>query len=717
VDHRTLGSTRSEGAFFRTLLGAAIILCVCFDASRLRAAEALGDVDTESGFAAALTVDETDSESQTQGLYEATVVESHAAATDRSTAFAETIDLSQKSSQVSSVTDVLAGSTGVQVRRLGGLGSLATASIRGSTSSQVLVFLDGVPLNTGGFSAVNLGDLSLDSLASMEIYRGVTPLELGLGGMGGAVVLRTRLLDEPLTEMAASVGSWSTTRLLALRGDRVGPLFGLVVLGTSHTEGDFEYLNRNGTAYNEDDDRLQPRSNNDNRDIGALVKVGAQLGEFRLTVLNDLLAKRQGIAGLDSVPTQNTSLRTFRELLGLSLEQPEDGRRFRLSFGASYLLLSEDFDDTDGEIGVGNQRTISRSDTVGGHGIAGLRWTSTQKTELLLSAYYDRYREKELIQDSHPEPSSRSRVLAGLQHESKLMGRLDVVPTVRAQWHRIYWPGAPQSGALTRSETRKGDRFYVSPSLGLRAEAMPWLWLRANVGRYLRPPDLPELYGNSGSVVGNAELRPEVGLNADAGFTVETDTVPGIDSVRLEAAWFGAWVEDLITYTQNSQHTLRLENVDDARIQGAEAAIRLAVWHTLVLSGNYTYTHGINRSAKPYHNGKVLPGRPQHEALLRLEAARDFINFGSGAWVELDYAGKSFLDQANLKEDTLGRALLNLGLRFKLLRQGLTFTVEARNLLDTIVLTDDQNRARPLRDYEAYPLPGRTFYATAHWKI
>ncbi|MCK7491335.1 MAG: hypothetical protein MZW92_06175, partial [Comamonadaceae bacterium] len=52
---------------------------------------------------------------------------------------------------------------GVQVRRLGGLGSFGLASIRGSSAAQVPIYLDGLLLNAGGLSAVDLGELSLDT--------------------------------------------------------------------------------------------------------------------------------------------------------------------------------------------------------------------------------------------------------------------------------------------------------------------------------------------------------------------------------------------------------------------------------------------------------------------------------------------------------------------------------------------------------------------------
>jgi outer membrane cobalamin receptor len=57
------------------------------------------------------------------------------------------IDTSEKSEELQTVTEALAETVGVQVRRFGGLGAFSTISIRGSTSNQVRFYLDGVPLS------------------------------------------------------------------------------------------------------------------------------------------------------------------------------------------------------------------------------------------------------------------------------------------------------------------------------------------------------------------------------------------------------------------------------------------------------------------------------------------------------------------------------------------------------------------------------------------
>src|SRR5947209_8138123 len=65
------------------------------------------------------------------------------------TPFVTVIDVGGSAQEVRTLAETLAESAGVQVRSLGGLGAYSAVSIRGSSSAQVAVFLDGVPLNRG----------------------------------------------------------------------------------------------------------------------------------------------------------------------------------------------------------------------------------------------------------------------------------------------------------------------------------------------------------------------------------------------------------------------------------------------------------------------------------------------------------------------------------------------------------------------------------------
>ncbi|HEX9427663.1 MAG TPA: TonB-dependent receptor plug domain-containing protein, partial [Candidatus Polarisedimenticolia bacterium] len=83
------------------------------------------------------------------------------------TAFATVIHAEDFADRLTSVEELMREAVGVSVQSLGG--AYATVSVRGSTAEQVVVYLDGVPLNRALGGAVNLADLSLSQVESIEI--------------------------------------------------------------------------------------------------------------------------------------------------------------------------------------------------------------------------------------------------------------------------------------------------------------------------------------------------------------------------------------------------------------------------------------------------------------------------------------------------------------------------------------------------------------------
>ena len=649
-------------------------------------------------------------------VYETTVNGHSIQPTDETTAFAQTIRVGEKNKTVESVSQVLSTSVGVQVRNLGGLGSYGSASIRGSTAAQVPVYLDGVLLNSGGFSSVNLGDLSLDILESIEVYRGNTPISLGARSIGGAISLNSAELDDPATQVAMSYGSWGTARAMALRGDKIAGTNVLTIFSAQGSQGNFEYLNTNGTPLNENDDRIQERQNNQHVSYTGLLKLDRRFGSWRWGLMDDLIVKRQGVAGIDSVPTRHSELRTFRNA-GSLMASRRFGKIANLELGGSHLFLSEDFNDAQNEIGVGHQRTVSRSDTVAAHGTLGLKPSARQQIHLRIDGNLERFSGRNLLEDETADPKTRIVTGLGLEYGVFLFEALDLVPALRLEWHHSRFPGGDAPSSVKTMESRTSDDLFFSPSMGVRWEATAGLTLRANCGRYVRPPDLLELFGDLGSVVGNPRLDPEVGVNGDIGLTYLLENQGVLSLLRFDAAWFGSWVRDLIAYVQNSQNTIKPENLDRARILGAETGLRVLLGDLFGVQANYTYLNGINLSNKPYHHGRRLPGRPEHEFYGKMEVSRTRESWGGALWVDVDYAGQNYLDQANLKEDAMARLLFGAGLRLEAPRRGLTLTIDVKNLFDKITIPGRDGRLRPLRDYEAFPLPGRTVFATVHWNI
>jgi outer membrane receptor protein involved in Fe transport len=286
-----------------------------------------------------------------------------------------------------------------------------------------------------------------------------------------------------------------------------------------------------------------------------------------------------------------------------------------------------------------------------------------------------------------------------------------VQPTIRWEHlHDDFSGTVANTGQATRT-TRGGDHDLVSPRLGLRFDATDGLALKTNVGRSERAPNFTELFGNTGSILGNPDLKPERGLNADFGFVATRERLGPARKLRLEAVGFVSVVDDLIVLVQNSQRTSIFRNVDRAETVGAEIAANATVGEHLGFALSYTYEDARDESGIPARDGNVLPGRPRHDLYHRVEYRRD----EGRLFYELNFIAENFLDQANFLVvparaiSTIGVDvdLAALGRRFgsdALARVPLVATFEVRNF------TDNQ-----VEDVAGYPLPGRAFFASVRW--
>jgi iron complex outermembrane receptor protein len=139
--------------------------------------------------------------------------------------------------------------------------------------------------------------------------------------------------------------------------------------------------------------------------------------------------------------------------------------------------------------------------------------------------------------------------------------------------------------------------------------------LLGNVGRYARVPTLGELYGVSPLVLGDAGLRPETGIAADAGVRL---SLPASDprGLRgyLEAFGFQRNSRDLIAYRRTSFRQVRPYNVGRAQVRGLEiaagatwlGALRSETAVTLLDPRDTTPSRAYANDVLPYRSRLVL---------------------------------------------------------------------------------------------------------------
>lgn len=119
------------------------------------------------------------------------------------------VELLTNVNRLVSLNDLVNRSAGVKVRREGGVGSDFDLSINGLSGNSIRYFIDGVPLDTKG-SDVNLGNIPLNTVERVELYKGVVPAYLSADALGGAVNIVTKRSMQNYLDVSYGAGSFHT---------------------------------------------------------------------------------------------------------------------------------------------------------------------------------------------------------------------------------------------------------------------------------------------------------------------------------------------------------------------------------------------------------------------------------------------------------------------------------------------------------------------------
>ena len=136
--------------------------------------------------------------------------------------------------QLSDLVSALAREAGVQFAQTGGPGGQASLFVRGANSSQVLVLVDGVPLNAAVGGAATLGGIAVDAIDRIEIARGNLSSLYGSTAIGGVVQIFTRGAGAPGANLSVEGGQG---RNYAASASAAGDLGSVRLGGAAATRG------------------------------------------------------------------------------------------------------------------------------------------------------------------------------------------------------------------------------------------------------------------------------------------------------------------------------------------------------------------------------------------------------------------------------------------------------------------------------------------------
>ncbi len=602
--------------------------------------------------------------------------------------------------------DVLDQQAGVRVTKLGGPASFSTLSIRGSTSDQVLVVLDGVPLNSAAGGPVDLSRIPLGNIERVEIYRGVSPLAFGSSAIGGTLSITTRTARERQLTLTVGGGSFGAREARLFYSEPQDTWDLALGLDYSGWEGTFPYINDNGTRFDSTDDRRVTRQNNRFDQINLLGKIRLHLDEqWTLSLMEWFFWRDQGVPGLGQFETEESQYGVMDSLSVLSVKGEFLAGLAEWSFQAGFRYTQSTFSDPLDEIGLTGDDAEDRSFSPLLSTALKLEPFSWWDVSAQAAYRYERFEPS--VESTSAAQSDRHTISAGLE-TGFLIDAADllVLPSGRVEWADSH---------LAHKEVTSGNQPLV-----IESEQTEWSWrvalvntsipdtkLTVSGGRAVRLPSLFELFGNSGRVIGNPELKSESAYNVDGGIIYDSNMLPDPYRLRLEVYGFYSDVTNLIQFVQTSQNIAKAENVDRARMWGVEAGLRSDLFGHLRLNGNFTLLDAINTGKIEARKDRHLPFRPASKWYVRAEgyvkeipALEELSVFLDSEWI----AG-NFLDNANLVSVS-DRFYLNTGMSIELKRSLAKLSFTANNL------TDERTS-----DLAGYPLAGRSFHLLFTMKV
>ena len=596
--------------------------------------------------------------------------------------------------------DLLSALPGVQAYKQGGLGSFQTVSIRGIAARNILICVDGVPLNDASGGAVNLGSIDLNQMEKVEVYKGNVPAKFGVSGLGGAVNFVTKNAIKKGGRVLAAYGNHNTWEgSFQVAAPVTDSVMFASTFATRHSDNDYEYTNRNGTQYNDKDDFTATRENAQYTDASGNVQFRMLHENGYFSTLSVTASQYEsGNPGKEDQQTKVAKFLGQSALIRYGLESvgyfdnalflnAGISARFDKNLSSAYYPLDH--------IGYSSTRYLEYGAVV--YKLVpeiSAEWKPVQSLEssLRLAGEWER---AEARGDSKDWALDRFTFLTSgnLYYQVFKYGGLGTEGSVQLLKDRLDKGDFVQPTGTRHLEEAEDRDATVSGRIYSRLGAAESpLTGEVSIGRFYQQPALMELYGSYPGIISNPTLKREKATKFEAAGLFK---FPG-DHTNFRAAYFESHIEDGICWVV-SVEMLRAENIARSRVRGVELELNSSPvkFMDVVLRGTFQKTE--DRSRSNAYNGNVLPGEPERsyfaEATLHLPLHFDF------SWAS-EWRSVIYSDRANRMEQpavATHRATLAYN---PIEKTRLTFTVDN--------ITDEKYR----NFYTPFPMPGREYKFT-----
>ena len=606
--------------------------------------------------------------------------------------FVETITQEQIKTTHSDLGQIIEQFSGIKIRQSGGTGSYALASIRGKSADQIMIYVDGVLLNSAAGGGVDLSLIPVNQISSIEIYKDSIPVEFAEASNGGVINIKTRRqFQYNQIQAAQMVGSFQTvkTDLQGQFGNR--DLQYNITFGQMTSENDFPFINENGTPNNPEDDKKQNRQNNQLSQYNVLLRAKKQVKQHQQIIVQaELFNKTIGLPAINNnslsttnIARQNVFLKT--KYINNRLFQKNIQFNFQLNHSKKNMI----YDNRDSSLGLSpdymqyNTKNINAS-----------LYFKLKRQNYQLTSNSSLRRETLAINDLLKNAANREnkRLTFSTAIQSDIFSfnrRLIFSPGARFQLTQDTITGLAITNQGVAS-TDESSYQLTSPQFGMRYMANDDLNIKFNISQYYRLPSYIELFGSRGYIGANESLKPEQGTNTDLGFEYQKyPRSSTLTSINWEAALFYSEVNNEIIYTFNSRGEGRPNNAERSTITGLENNIAIELFYNFMISNQFSILSPIHYTAT--NRRYFLPGRP----LLSVSTKLSYSSHSMELYIEHMKDSQMYFDTVN-RLPANDKEIINIGSTFK--KQNYEISASVTNLND-----------KRYKDYYFQVSPGRSF--------
>ena len=453
---------------------------------------------------------------------------------------------------------VLTNLTSVDISNYGGPNATKSIRMRGSTAAQVLVLMDGRPINNPRDGEVDLSSIPLDNISRVEVMHGPGSSLYGSSAMGGVINIITKNppKEGQKTELYSSFGTARTYVERMLYGAKVSKLGFLVSGGYQSSEGFRE------------NSELSAKDCN--------IKLGYELNEENNVNFNSgFYTSKVGVPGstgsIDTDDKQNALKRFFDfnwnfkpdEHTGISAKAYQNYDR--LEFMENSTTYTKDIQATT------------------------VRGLDLQFDKQLLDIYriVCGFNYVMNMNDSTTSAKHEYNVTSGY-----LENRLDL------------FDNKLNVNLSARLDDYSNFGTQINPSLDLLYKFNDAIKLHGLISRSYRVPTFNDLYWpDEGWAKGNLNLNPEKGIIGEVGADIRINKY-----LTSGLTYYRSNYKQLIQWSDNGSGVWQPMNVSSAMINGVEFTNKINILDNLEMGINYTFL-----SAKDEKSHKYLVYQPEQK--------------------------------------------------------------------------------------------------------